>query len=54
MTKIVPIILWVGTIFAAGLKAKYPELGGVVENILTGAIGAGATGLLFSKSIGGK
>lgn len=51
MDKIIPIVLWVGTIFAAGVKVKYPELGAVIDGVLGGVIGVGATGLLFTKPV---
>lgn len=54
MSKAIGIVLWVGIIFATGLKTKYPEIGGVIENALNGVIGAGATGLLFTKAVQSK
>lgn len=51
MTKLLAVGIWVATIFVAGMKVKYPELGEGLEDLLTGVMGVGATGLLFTPSV---
>lgn len=49
--KLFGLTIWVVTVFVAGIKVKYPEIGGVAEDALTGAMALGSSALLFTPSV---
>jgi hypothetical protein len=45
------LIVWIATIVVAGIKVKYPQIGGIAEDALTGAMAIGSSALLFTPAI---